>query len=373
MTWWSTSCRRLIEAKKAGASNDPQNGGIQTSHWFWAAANRIRGQKEAVTTDVPTLPLTPVAAAVDKAVEEQTADQKVNEIILENPQVSGAALVNTMKSKGLQVVKTTEAWRNRVSKLSLVTSSKNTRSIYRESTFFGALTTAMSKHKSTPAKEASTSSAATQVTRTMEAKFRFGSNLRESSSDDGIGPTKFRVVLLQEGMGNFGDAYYYSREALESAVTIFTGSKIYADHPTTVEEEIRPERSVRDVLGHFENLMIETDKTERAMLCGDVNILPNKPFEWARSLMIRAIENAKKFPEKDFIGLSINASGDAEEMPIDVLMKSAPASARPKLVEAKENGIESVKVVREIKSAISCDLVTEAGAGGKIINTIEGR
>ena len=43
-----------------------------------------------------------------------------------------------------------------------------------------------------------------------------------------------------------------------------------------------------------------------------------------------------------------------------------------KLAEAKENGIESVKVVRKIKSAVSCDLVTEAGAGGKILNFIEG-
>ena len=42
-------------------------------------------------------------------------------------------------------------------------------------------------------------------------------------------------------------------------------------------------------------------------------------------------------------------------------MREAPASAKAKLAEAKENGIESVKVVRQIKSAVSCDLVTEAG------------
>lgn len=221
------------------------------------------------------------------------------------------------------------------------------------------------KHK----KEADSASAFPQMVRETSIKI-LPANFRESASDDGIGPTRFKCILIQEGLGNFGDAYYYHRSALESAVPVFTGAKIYADHPSTLEEETRPERSVRDVLGHFENIQIESDKSERAMLTGEVVVLPDKPYEWARALMRHAITHAEKFPDKDFIGLSINASGDANEAPIEQVMKDAPASALPKLAEAKQNGIESVKVVTKIKRAVSCDLVTEAGAGGKIINVI---
>lgn len=185
-------------------------------------------------------------------------------------------------------------------------------------------------------------------------------------------PTKFRVVLLEEGMGNSTDTYYYDRGALESAVDIFTGLKIMADHPSAEEKEIRPERSTRDILGHYENLGVEISESGQAQLCGDVDILPSDDCEWARARMVRAIENAKKFPGRDFIGLSINASGPSEEVQIDEIIKICPDGAKQKLVDAKAEGIDTVKLVKKISRAVSCDLVTEAGAGGKILNTIAG-
>ena len=109
--------------------------------------------------------------------------------------------------------------------------------------------------------------------------------------------TKFRVVLLEEGLGNLNDAYYYTRDALDSAVDIFNGLKIFADHPSLEEEEIRPERSTRDILGHYENVSVEDGDQGRAWLCGDVNIMDTEDCEWARGLMVRAIENAKKYGE----------------------------------------------------------------------------
>lgn len=359
MTWWSTSCRKLVEARKIGASPDDQNGGIKTTHWFWGASKRIQHavDKNQVTHEADEKPLDQSSDSTSS--NSQDAEQEMNDLILQNPTMVAAALPQAMASKGLKVVKTTEAFRNLFG---------GPRIVVREASLqlFGK-----GRLKGMKKKEADSGSSFAQVTR--EARFKFiSTNLKESASDDGIGPTRFKVILLQEGLGNFGDAFYYHRDALESAVPVFTGSKIYADHPSTVEEEVRPERSVRDVLGHFENLTVETDKNERAMLTGEVVILPDKPFEWARALMRHSIEHAKKFPEKDFIGLSINASGDADQTSIDEIMKDAPAGARPKLAEAIKNGIESVKVVRHIKSAVSCDLVTEAGAGGKIINFIEG-
>ncbi|OPZ24627.1 MAG: hypothetical protein BWZ03_00102 [bacterium ADurb.BinA186] len=99
--------------------------------------------------------------------------------------------------------------------------------------------------------------------------------------------------------------------------------------------------------------------------------MADKPYEWARALMRNSVEYAKKFPDKDFVGLSINANGDAKEAAIDEILRSAPEGAKFKLSKALEAGITTVRVVSKIDEAISCDLVTEAGAGGRIIKMLE--
>jgi len=339
LTWLLTSCHRLIEAQGVGAYNDPQGRGIKTTHWFWAAAQKIN---QASNVDIGD-----PEQGLDIAKNTPSADEDLNQIIVDHPMISGATLVNEMKAKGLRVVKNTEScFKNWGSKIKA------------------------SREKKT---EADSGSSFPQVlVKQKESKFTFKSvTLKESASDDGIGPTRFKVILLQEGLGNFGDAYYYSRDALNSAIPVFTGSKIFADHPSSVEEETRPERSVRDVLGHFENIQVETDKEDRAMLTGEVCVLPDKPYEWARALMRHAVTHAEKFPDQPFVGLSINASGDAEEASLESVLSTAPESAKPKLIEAKGMGIETVHVVSKIKDAISCDLVTAAGAGGGIVSVIK--
>ncbi len=207
-----------------------------------------------------------------------------------------------------------------------------------------------------------------------ESKLRImTSNFRESiKSGPGL-PTKFRVVLIQEGMGNSNDAYYYTREALESGVEVFSGLKIMVDHPSEEEERIRPERSTRDVIGHYENLSVENDpEGGQAMLCADLSLLDASDTELARAQMVRAVENSAKFPGRDFIGLSINASGPSAETPIEDIMGVAPEGAKAKLIEAQQEGISILRVVSKINRAVSCDLVTEAGAGGKILQIIGG-
>lgn len=192
------------------------------------------------------------------------------------------------------------------------------------------------------------------------------------AADKGIGTTRFRAVMLQEGLGNFGDAYYYSKSALDSAAPVFEGKKIYADHPSAIDEQVRPERSVRDVLGHFENVHVEQLDDGRSQLIGDVVILPDDSFAWARSLMGHAVAFHEKFPDKEFIGLSINASGDAEPTKLAEFMKSElPESVMTKLSEAVGKGIDEIKIVSALTEAVSCDLVTEAGAGGSVTNLIE--
>lgn len=191
--------------------------------------------------------------------------------------------------------------------------------------------------------------------------------------DNKGGTTRYKVVLLEEGMGNFNASAYYSKEALASAIPIFEGKKIYADHPQESEATERPERSVRDILGHFENIHVQESKSGQAQLVGDVVVMGGSSYQWARELMEHSVEYAKKFPDKEFVGLSINASGDSEEITMEEAQKRGiPDGALPKIQEAKKQGINTLTYVSEFKEAVSCDLVTEAGAGGKILNLIEG-
>ena len=195
----------------------------------------------------------------------------------------------------------------------------------------------------------------------------------ESDSDATVQGTKFKVILIEEGLGNLGDLFYYPGSCLKEAAQVFEGKKIYADHPDAQEEQLRPERSVKDILGHFENVQFD-DSDGRGKLIAEVNILPDEPFDWARALMKSAVDFAKKYPDKEFIGLSINASGDSEDEDLEEFLKSGeiPDDAKVKLQQALDQGAKSIRVVSNISDAISVDLVTAAGAGGKILEMLEG-
>lgn len=375
MTWWSTSCRKLREAKQhGGVPNAPAkivpNDTSSGFTWFFDAASRMKAKpkKESSNVDIGD-----PESKVDVTQDSPSAEDEVNDILLKTPDIAAATLLNTMKTKGLKVSKVTESY--------MTLYRQRMYNVMREksSPMKQACDKLMGRHLIVrKAKEADSGSAMVQVTRernVLSSNFKVLPSKFKEAERDNLGEVDdghkiFDCQLIEEGMGNFGDAYYYHREALDSAVQLFTGVKIYADHPSVIEEETRPERSTRDILGHFENLEVVADKDTAAKLIGKVDVLSSE--KWAIARMQRAIENAKKFPDKDFVGLSINAAGDAEETPIDEVISWAPASAKPKLLEAKANGIDSVKVVRKLKSAISCDFVTEAGAGGKILNFIEG-
>lgn len=203
--------------------------------------------------------------------------------------------------------------------------------------------------------------------KTMEIRSRF----REAVAPSG--GNKFKVVLIQEGLGNFKSAFYYTKECLQASAALFEGKKCYADHPSLIEEQTRPERSTRDILGYFEGVAYAEDSQGRGMLEANLCLDQTEAIDWARSLLTNSLEYSKKYQDKDFVGLSINASGEADPADIDDFIKSSnvPEAAIPKLLEAKEQGIDQVQVVKALKDAVSCDLVTEAGAGGKILSMIE--
>lgn len=233
-------------------------------------------------------------------------------------------------------------------------------------------------------KQADGGSSFPQVLRSQESgvptpttiRFRESTTFREAStSEDPQAPqSRFSAIILQEGMGNFGTSFYYTKEALQSAVEIFEGKKIYADHPTATEDEVRPERSVRDILGYHGGVKVSEESDGHSVLSSDVVIKKSSDCDWARELMKEAIEYSKKYPDQDFIGLSINANGQADPWDIEEYMKQdgIPAYCMAKLVAAKEAGITEIRVVSKFINAISCDLVTEAGAGGRVTKLIEG-
>lgn len=186
---------------------------------------------------------------------------------------------------------------------------------------------------------------------------------------------KFEVVIIKEGLGNFKDRFFYSKNALQNAAQskLFEGSQCFADHPSLMEEEIRPERSTRDILGYYENVRYQENDTGQGLLTADLVVADNISLDWAMSLLTNSIEYSKKFKEADLVGLSINASGAASATSIDEFIQSQKFSHEvlKKLVEAKDQGISEINVVNELKEAQSVDLVTKAGAGGRILQMLE--
>lgn len=290
--------------------------------------------------DKPTLPGDP---ATDP-------EQVVRDLVISNPEMNAAGLVKAMKDKNLTVVDKDQ---------SLDVEVDDEEECGKEADGASGNAPVLRANPKMKKKESSAISIA--------VKMREG-----ISKDNPMHPVSYKVILIQEGLGNLKDCYYYTKKALESGVTLFEGKKIYADHPDAVQEQIRPERSVRDIIGHYENCRLEEDNG-CAQLVADLQTVQDASYQWARSLINHSIEYTKKYPTSDFVGLSINASGDAEPMDMAEFLKSSdiPKSAVQKLQQAMSEGINQVKVVNALTSAVSCDLVTEAGAKGKILQMLE--
>lgn len=203
------------------------------------------------------------------------------------------------------------------------------------------------------------------------AKISVKTRLREADGAD-FGGGKFKVILIQEGLGNLRDCFYYTKECLQNSVQNFEGVKCFADHPNQIEEQIHPERSTRDVLGHYEDVeYLEIDG--RGTLQATLILCEGAHFDWARSLLTNALDYSKKYSNAEFVGFSINAQGEAGSADLDEFLQSAdiPQSALAKLQKAQADGISEIRPVSSLSDAVSVDLVTEAGAGGKILTMME--
>lgn len=148
--------------------------------------------------------------------------------------------------------------------------------------------------------------------------------LRESTAT-AVGAT-YRVTLIRPGWSANGR--YYPREVLSRARSLFERVKAFADHPTRQELSDRPERSVRDLVGWYDDVRQEAD----GRLTARLHLL--ETATWLRPLLDRRL-----------VGLSVHALG------------------RTRFGEAE--GRRGV-IVESITRVVSVDVVTESAAGGEI-------
>lgn len=130
-----------------------------------------------------------------------------------------------------------------------------------------------------------------------------------------------------------GSSGYYPAETLKAygPRAFPAGTQVFFDHPSASEEVDRPERSVRDLAGMFLDDAHFEDGPDGAGLFTRIQF-----FEDVRDL-VRA--------RADAIGLSIRASGQVDDSPQGPIVRSL--------------------------EGISVDLVTRAGAGGRLVSMTE--
>lgn len=145
----------------------------------------------------------------------------------------------------------------------------------------------------------------------------------------------WRVKVIEGDV--HGSSGYYPASVLErdGGRAFPSGTHVYLDHPTWEEEWERPERSVRDLVGALtEDAHYEDDPEEGKGL-------------YAKVEFREAVREDVEFYAKH-AGMSIRAIGISEESPTTGEM-----------------------IVTELVEGLSVDIVTHAGAGGKLVTMAE--
>ena len=150
---------------------------------------------------------------------------------------------------------------------------------------------------------------------------------------EALGGPRYRVRVIQGP--RWGSSGYYSTEALDQGATVLAkGTKIYLDHPSASEDRDRPERSLRDLVGKIDGPVTrEADGIYAVM-----EVLPH----WAEVV-------------------SSLASGGGLDMSIRAMAEFHPGEAEGR------HGV----IIDRFTEFLSVDLVTEAGAGGRVLELIE--
>ena len=190
-----------------------------------------------------------------------------------------------------------------------------------------------------------------------------GGSIHEAKKDSDGKIKSFPVVIISQGLGNLSDKNYYSKEAILSGPAIYESKKAYIDHPTPTEDKEQPGRSVADTRGHYEDCKAVLNSEGLMEL--QAQFVPEQD-ETLISKIKHAVAYKKKYPDKDYIGISINGDGEGEEMEYDDFIKLVKPTDKEMEKISQIEGQE-IKLIKKFTSAVSADLVTEAGAKGRLL------
>lgn len=144
-----------------------------------------------------------------------------------------------------------------------------------------------------------------------------------------------KIKIIQAGQGSSG---YYPADVLKRDASVFAeGTHIYLDHPTADEEKTRPERSIKDLAGSLTGPAVWEES-------GSAGPGLYAPVKFIDSVAPHINDIAP------ISGMSIRANGKVGTREIDG---------------------KKVRTIESITAASSIDVVTRAGAGGKIVDLIE--
>lgn len=166
--------------------------------------------------------------------------------------------------------------------------------------------------------------------------------LNEAISPKVLDKREVEVVILEEGPGNKARKCWYGREAIESGPPVFRGAQVFANHPSKTQMVDLPERDVREVVARVKECWIARAPSGKLQLRGVMKVFEGKEYDWVLSLMHESI-NAQKEGFPPVAQVSIHADGDVEK----------------RMIES-----EQYNYVKNIKSAVSVDLVTKGGIKG---------
>lgn len=158
------------------------------------------------------------------------------------------------------------------------------------------------------------------------------------------GRKRWKVIILTEGKGNPRDKHYYSKNCITDPATsaAFEGKPCFLDHPDAIEEQARPERSVKDEAGWFSKVHAESNS-----LVATLTQTLTPAGRILEALISDCLAFAQEHPGQNLAGISINASGQTKNVEMDG---------------------QTWKQVDSIVEAFSADAVTLPARGGQFLN-----
>lgn len=122
-------------------------------------------------------------------------------------------------------------------------------------------------------------------------------------------PWAFECTMITAGPGNPANKFYYPPEWISDPLTakLYNGAQCYIDHDGYMDMENRPERSMRDLLGYWDNVHAESNA-----LKGRLHIVPAPSNQTFRDTIAVSLEYRKSNPDKNLCGFSIVQQGDFE-------------------------------------------------------------